>query len=84
MIKKYAIIIIVSIAFFALGGGTGYVAHDCGEQEPIKVKLGLDGTVPVEVTCECICNSDPCEVNINESQTRDEGPCKNPPWRRCG
>ncbi len=78
MIKKYGIIIIVSIIALAVGGGTGYIAHDCGEQEPIKVKLGLDGTVPVEVTCVCECLNDPCEVTI-ESQTRDEGPCENPP-----
>jgi hypothetical protein len=78
--SKTRIIIIVSILIaFTAGGGTGYLAHDCGEQEPIKVKLGLDGTVPVEVTC----TSEPVTVEVtcacDTIEARDEGPCENPP-----
>jgi len=78
MSKSRIIIIVSFIIAFLGGGGTGYWAHDCGKQEPKKVLIGLDGTVPVEVTCKCECLSDPCTVNIEQLPPL-EGPCEEPP-----
>jgi len=78
LVRKYYIIIIVVAISLLTGAGTGYYAHDCGETEPQTVLVGLDGTVPVEVTCECKCETEACEVDINVQEQKQEGPCPPP------
>lgn len=57
--KKWLAALGVAMVVFGGGWGTAALAHECGEPQVIEIECK-----DVEVTCECKCENDPCEVTV--------------------